>query len=188
MAKGWPYIRLWFQLVIFRFGNQLGILFLGFLISVNLSSSFSEYLKCEKSKNNWFHSLFFTLIFRFQHFFTRPAVLFKFPRWYSYRFLNIAPIRYRISHSFILYLCTPDPSCQLNRHCSRVVVVLGISLLYFIYTFRSLLYFFPLGNSTKKAAIFTRQHCPHLSSFFFSYILFFISFMLRTCDLWTWRG
>lgn len=61
--------------------------------------------------------------------------------------------------------------------------------LYFIYSFRSRCFILSHFSAIykKKAAIFTRRRCPHLSSFF-PLTLFFISFMLRTCDLWTWRG
>uniref|UniRef100_A0A914KS11 Candidate secreted effector n=1 Tax=Meloidogyne incognita TaxID=6306 RepID=A0A914KS11_MELIC len=117
---------------------------------------------------------------------------------FTYRFLNIiAPILVLVfSHSFILYLCTPDNSRPPpllfspveNRHCSRVVVVvLGISLLYIssIHSALAALLFLPSRQSTKRKQQYSPVGVALTFHLFFPLILFFISFMLRTCDLWT---
>lgn len=87
-------------------------------------------------------------------------------------------------------LPTPHPflSRQLNRHCSRVVVVvLGISLLYIssIHSALAALLFLPSRQSTKRKQQYSPVGVALTFHLFFPLILFFISFMLRTCDLWT---
>ena len=86
----------------------------------------------------------------------------------------------------LFYLCTLGRS-SVNRHCSRAVG-LGISLLYFIYAFRSLLTSPPLGNSTNEALVFARRRCPHLSSLFLLYSLFSFLFMPAHVTSGRWRG
>lgn len=104
---------------------------------------------------------------------------------FTYRFLNIiAPILVLVfSHSFILYLCTPDNSRPPpllfspveNRHCSRVVVVvLGISL-YISSTHSALAaLFFPTSRQSTKRK---QQYSPvgvALTFHLFFLLLFFL--------------
>jgi len=108
---------------------------------------------------------------------------------FTYRFLNIiAPILVLVfSHSFILYLCTPDNSRpppffsrQLRIVTAHALLLLSLafhSSIFHLFIPLSLLYFSsPLGNLQKESSNIHPSALP--SPFIFFFLLFSFLFLL----------